>query len=605
MMKKSSLFFSISLVSLILAVPCLVSALPIVCVPTGGNTAEEAALQSSLTAMGYTLRITNAPSASDCTVYVSHPGQGVGGSGPLGLLPWVQAGNSVVQISDWGPGLMPASWTSVSEGSPQTIEIVDASHPITAGLPPSWLGRGFWAYGYFSGDFIGRATSAGDPNIVRAGGYDKALSARAEGSGRLVLIGWNVYGPSATTEDLTVLQQAINWAGEAGTCTLPPANMVSWWPGNNNALDIVGTNHGVLINGATYATGKVGEAFSFDGVDDYVQAPDSASLDITSQITLDAWIYPVALGGRVVDKISVGGADGFLIDTYTGKVRLIAAGSAWVESSTILSTGTWTHIAGTYDGSVVKVYVNGLLDGSAAGTAAIPTNNLPLRIGADQNGGSVFNGLIDEVEIFNRALSASEIAAISNAGSAGKCRNPILTVNIDLPGGGTVKGGGINCPAGECSGEYTPGTKVILTATAKNSYKFRGWTGCDNPLKNICTMRMTESKEVTANFTGIYNISGKVMDQKGLPMTNVTVTLESVAGGGGGGVFDVAGFEAMAADISRLVVTDAYGKYKFTQLPNGTYKVTPGNIGFTFTPLSQRVPISDANQGGVNFRLVY
>lgn len=117
-------------------------------------------------------------------------------------------------------------------------------------------------------------------------------------------------------------------------------------------------------------------------------------------------------------------------------------------------------------------------------------------------------------------------------------------------------------------------------------------------------MLMTEDKNVTANFTGIYNIAGKVVNQNGLPMENVTVTLESVAGGGGQ-PNEVAPIEALAADINRLVVTDAYGKYKFTQLPNGNYKVTPGDIGFTFTPLNQKVTILDANVTGVNFRLVY
>lgn len=56
-------------------------------------------------------------------------------------------------------------------------------------------------------------------------------------------------------------------------CTPPPPGMISWWGGDNNALDIIGTNHGTLVNGATYAPGLVGQAFSFDGAGDYVTVP--------------------------------------------------------------------------------------------------------------------------------------------------------------------------------------------------------------------------------------------------------------------------------------------------------------------------------------------
>ena len=60
---------------------------------------------------------------------------------------------------------------------------------------------------------------------------------------------------------------------EAQTCTAPPVDLVSWWPGDGNADDIIGNNHGTLVNGATFAAGKVGKAFSLDGDNDYVATP--------------------------------------------------------------------------------------------------------------------------------------------------------------------------------------------------------------------------------------------------------------------------------------------------------------------------------------------
>lgn len=71
-------------------------------------------------------------------------------------------------------------------------------------------------------------------------------------------------------------------------CTPPPSNMVSWWGGDNNALDIVGTNHGTLMNGATFASGMVGQAFSFDGVDDYVDL--GAGWFTYQSFTIDMWV---------------------------------------------------------------------------------------------------------------------------------------------------------------------------------------------------------------------------------------------------------------------------------------------------------------------------
>lgn len=207
----------------------------------------------------------------------------------------------------------------------------------------------------------------------------------------------------------------------ASVCTPPPSDMVSWWGGDNNALDMVGGNNGSLLNGATYAPGKVGQAFRFNSPGDYVSVPDSSSLDITGQITLDAWIYPTALGGRIVDKITAGRTDGYLLDTYGGVVRLIV-GNQGLSGTTALTPNTWTHVAGTYNGTTMTVYVNGLPDGSRATSIAIPANSLPLRIGIASDGSSSFAGSIDEVEVFGRALSESEIAALFYADSAGKCR---------------------------------------------------------------------------------------------------------------------------------------------------------------------------------------
>src|SRR5262249_60170423 len=84
-------------------------------------------------------------------------------------------------------------------------------------------------------------------------------------------------------------------AGKCKPCVTPPPNMVSWWPGDGNANDIQDGNNGTLQGGATFAAGKVAQAFSFDGVNGSVTVPDSANLDITGPLTIDVWVNVTAI----------------------------------------------------------------------------------------------------------------------------------------------------------------------------------------------------------------------------------------------------------------------------------------------------------------------
>jgi hypothetical protein len=212
--------------------------------------------------------------------------------------------------------------------------------------------------------------------------------------------------------------------------------MISWWPGDGNADDIQDENDGTLQNGATFASGKVGQGFSLDGVDDYVDVVDATNLK-PDQLTVDAWIQGSVLPSIhyfIVAKSGSSGEFGYELG-ITGETDKHAAGLARFSvltgdgqpfgdavGLTNILDGEFHHIAGTYDGSDVKVYVDGVLEGSDSFSSPIVYTTDSLRIGVRQHiFGNVFNGLIDEVEIFNRALSEVEIQAIFDAGSAGKC----------------------------------------------------------------------------------------------------------------------------------------------------------------------------------------
>lgn len=235
------------------------------------------------------------------------------------------------------------------------------------------------------------------------------------------------------------------------SCVAPPAGLVSWWPGDGDASDIIGGNEGSALYSADFVPGKVGSAFRLDGVDDRVQVADSPSLDITGDITLDAWFRSDGPnGGMIINKENPAGpvrtgyalhvnppfpassaatANSVAVNFFSPTGDHVGVNSRVSGDLTNYNDGVFHHIAGTYsvaDG-VARLYVDGQLLGTStqASIASIGTNDLPLIIGARDGSPLPFAGLIDEVEIFNRALSAAEIQGIFNAGSAGKCKNPV------------------------------------------------------------------------------------------------------------------------------------------------------------------------------------
>lgn len=173
------------------------------------GTIEQAELLQTLTSLGYDTVVVADPATDTCGVALSFPGCETCFNFPD--LAWVQAGHGYIQISDWGRGLQENDYVAIAEGASIQVEVVNASHPLTQGLPSSWTSNGFWRYDVPESDYVGWVTDP-DPNLARADGHDFALSARVEGLGRMVYLGWNVYGPQASASDLIALQNAIGWA---------------------------------------------------------------------------------------------------------------------------------------------------------------------------------------------------------------------------------------------------------------------------------------------------------------------------------------------------------------------------------------------------------
>ena len=226
----------------------------------------------------------------------------------------------------------------------------------------------------------------------------------------------------------------VNAAGcPDGQCMPPPTNMVSWWPGDGTPDDIQGSNHGVLIGNLGFAPGQVGQAFSFDGVDDYVELP--ASFPNVVDFTFSAWVH--WSGGAAFQRIFDFG-QGFTNSPYmfltprdsSDQLRFAITnngpGSETHLKTALLPAGQWVHVAVTLEGDTGRLWVNGELKDTQTITlnpSDVVGANTWLGRSQNHTADPLFDGLLDEVTVYDRALSAAEIHAISLAASAGKCKN--------------------------------------------------------------------------------------------------------------------------------------------------------------------------------------
>jgi hypothetical protein len=200
----------------------------------------------------------------------------------------------------------------------------------------------------------------------------------------------------------------------------PHPGLVGWWrfdEGNGSvAKDSSGFGNDGTVYGATWVDGKYGKALSFDGTDDYVEVSDSASLDIVVG-TWEAWVYPKAweteqVNNYVIDKFHVWGLIVKSTGVDAGKVDGFAViGGKGYEALTTdkISLNAWSHLAVSYDGETVRVYINGVEKAANANPSGNLANGGTLYIGQYPAAGYQFNGTIDEARIYNRVLSAAEI----------------------------------------------------------------------------------------------------------------------------------------------------------------------------------------------------
>ncbi len=211
--------------------------------------------------------------------------------------------------------------------------------------------------------------------------------------------------------------------------------LVGYWPFNGKGfssstvtIDRSGRgNNGTLTGGPVKTIGRIGQGISFDGTDDYIDMGDAVE---PSNITVSAWVKPdvTTLNKRIVSKWGASGSRQYLLavdNTSSNKFTFSvssdgATANEICDTTSTYTAGQWYFLVGTYDGSDCKIYVNGTDVSSIASSTSgniYSSGTYNLRIGAEADDGSnPFDGSIDEVRIYNRALSSSEIGSLYNQG---------------------------------------------------------------------------------------------------------------------------------------------------------------------------------------------
>lgn len=359
--------------------------------PAGGTNAGTVTLTpntSGLSAGTYTTDVTvsaggvaGSPKVIPITLTVNPPSPPALATSPASLSFSAETGGSApaaktITVTNSGGGTL--SWSATESASWLTVSPASGTNDGAVTVTPSITG-------------LAAGTYTTDVTITAAG---------ASGSPRTIPVTLTVTDPPAcpTPAGLVGAWGFDETTGTSATDTSPAANA------------------GTIVGALRSTTGRFGGALSFDGVNDRVTVPDSNALDLTTGMTIEAWVNATATGGwrTALLKERAGNLVYALYassDNGRPSAHIQTPLETDVRGTAALATGTWTHLAATYDGSTSRMFVNGTQVATRAVSGPITTSTGVLSIGGNASWGEWFAGLIDEVRVYNRALTAAEVAA--------------------------------------------------------------------------------------------------------------------------------------------------------------------------------------------------
>ena len=354
------------------------------------------------------------------------------------------------------------------------------------------------------------------------------------------------------------------------------SDLVCFWSMEETAGTIaydssVNLNHGDIY-GPISTAGKKELAFQFDGTDDYITVPKSASIDgIVESITLIAWVkIPATSRHTILSRWDYASGDerSFEFDVEDGTVWFGLSGDGsdgtFLNSGSSITPDTWTHVAATSDGTTMKIYINGILDPETKNApSSIYPSAADIQIGRWLTGDWYypFNGSMDEVKIFNRALSVQEISDdFSITEPTGAVSGTVTDNRTGDPLQGAIVTDGTRSDTTDAGGNYTIETIPLNISTVTASIS--GY----HPL-SINDVVVTEDQTTTVDFQlseKLYGaISGTVTD------LNTGVAIQDV----------------IVTDGTRSDVTDAGGNYILEIVPQDTYTVAASVSGYLISTI--------------------
>jgi hypothetical protein len=251
---------------------------------------------------------------------------------------------------------------------------------------------------------------------------------------------------------IRILMTALLFAVTNAFCQVPsyvPTNgLVGWWPFNGNANDESGNGNNGTVNGATLTSDRFGNSnssFDFNGSNNFIEVQHNSTLNFTNAVSFSFWLnspdYSLGTGNypernpmgiqrtasqsglqfETVDNIGTCCGAQFYLGSSNGIVQY--------ENSIAMPINSWVHLVGTYDGSVLKLYQNGVLLGSSNNSILLTELTQSLFIGKEGALGRYFKGKIDDVGIWNRALTPQEITALYSSQQINTCSGGSILQN--------------------------------------------------------------------------------------------------------------------------------------------------------------------------------